>query len=282
MLLPKLLFALLTAVAPAPKHYSFAVNVVGNGKPMILIPGLACGGDVWNTTVDHYKKDFKCYVLTLPGFAGQPPIAAPILPKVRDEIIDYITDNHLEKPVLIGHSLGGTMVLWIAATAPDKVGKLVAVDGVPYLPSFIEPTAKPETIKSQAEMIRKMMASQSQSAFAASEKGFLSTMITSPKDVETVDKTSSLSDPKSVGEAMAEMYSNDLRPLMSNIRVPVLEVGEGAYATTDNLKKANLEAYEAQLHLIPTHSLKVSNKSRHFIMLDDPDFFFKEIDDFLK
>jgi N-formylmaleamate deformylase len=37
---------------------SFAVEVIGNGRPMLLIPGLTCGGDVWKTTVDHFKDRY--------------------------------------------------------------------------------------------------------------------------------------------------------------------------------------------------------------------------------
>jgi N-formylmaleamate deformylase len=281
MFLKSLVLAL-ALFSHAPKHYSFAVNVVGNGPPMILIPGLSCGGDVWDTTVAHYKGRYKCYVLTLPGFAGQPPIAAPILPKVRDEIIKYMADNHLDHPVLIGHSLGAAMVLWIAATAPDKVGKVVAVDGVPYLPLVLSPTASAETLKSQGEQFRTMMANSTQASFVAGTKQSLSYMITSPNDVETVLKTSRLSDPKSVGETMYELYTTDLRPEMGKIRVPVLELAEGAFNTTPEMKKASMENYEDQLHTIPHHTLRMSDKARHFIMLDDPGFFFKEIDNFLK
>ncbi|HEY3780377.1 MAG TPA: alpha/beta hydrolase [Fimbriimonadaceae bacterium] len=282
MLLPKIVFALLAALAPAPKHYSFAVNVVGQGKPMILVPGLSCGGDVWNTTVDHYKKDYKCYVLTLPGFAGQPPIPAPILPTVRDEIIEFIADNHLDHPIMMGHSLGGTMVLWVAATAPDVVGKVVAVDGVPFLPAVMDPSATLENGKAYGEQMRASIAGASHAAFEKINRQSLSFMITSPRDIDFVMKNSSKSDPKSVGEAMYEMCSNDLRPEMAKITAPVLELGEGAFFRTAEQMKEGMAAYEDEIKLIPNHTLKMSPKSRHFIMLDDPAFFFRAIDDFLK
>ena len=47
---------------------------------MILIPGFLSSGAVWDDVVAHYSFRYTCHVLTLPGFAGQPPIAAPILP----------------------------------------------------------------------------------------------------------------------------------------------------------------------------------------------------------
>ena len=56
-------------------HYSFAVVKSGQGSPLIFIPGLECNGEVWNDAVAHFSSGHTCYVLTLPGFAGQPPIA---------------------------------------------------------------------------------------------------------------------------------------------------------------------------------------------------------------
>ena len=56
--------------APAPT--AFRVEVSGTGRPMILIPGLASAGAVWQTTVAHFATRYTCHVLTLAGFAGVP------------------------------------------------------------------------------------------------------------------------------------------------------------------------------------------------------------------
>jgi pimeloyl-ACP methyl ester carboxylesterase len=285
MLITTLAFALASGLSRPPvvqSQYSFAVRVVGRGKPMILIPGLSCGGDVWDSTVAHYKDRYKCYILTLPGFAGQPPIAPPILPKVHDEIISYISQNHLDHPVVVGHSLGGTMALWIAATSPESVGKVVAVDGVPFLPVLMNPSANVKSIKPLAESVRAMLGKQTPTAFAASNKQSLGFMITSSKDVEMIQKTSSLSDPKSVGEAVYEMFLMDLRPDMAKVQSPVLLLAAGSGFKTPEQQKGALDSYEAQIRGIPNCHVKLAVKARHFIMLDDPDFYFREIDAFLK
>jgi len=64
-------------IADSANPKSFSIRVDGHGRPMILIPGLTCGGDVWKTTVEHFKNRYECHMLTLPGFAGQPPSARP-------------------------------------------------------------------------------------------------------------------------------------------------------------------------------------------------------------
>jgi pimeloyl-ACP methyl ester carboxylesterase len=85
---------------PTSKAKSFAVRVTGTGKPMILIPGLTCSGDVWDSTVEHFKGRYQCHVLTLAGFAGQPPISPPLMETVRKDLAGYIRAKKLEHPVL--------------------------------------------------------------------------------------------------------------------------------------------------------------------------------------
>src|SRR5262245_37138744 len=44
------------------------VEVTGKGRPMVLIPGLTCSGDVWRETVAHFADHYQCHVVTLGGF----------------------------------------------------------------------------------------------------------------------------------------------------------------------------------------------------------------------
>ena len=70
------------SLSAADEGRPFAVTVTGSGRPMVLIPGLACGGSVWDATVAHYKASYECHVVTLAGFAGQPAIEGQTLGKV--------------------------------------------------------------------------------------------------------------------------------------------------------------------------------------------------------
>ena len=91
----------------AEKTKAFVMEITGAGRPMILIPGLSSGGNVWAGAVEHFKDRYECHVVTLAGFAGQPAIEGePFLEQVRDGLIQYIRDKKLERPVIVGHSLG--------------------------------------------------------------------------------------------------------------------------------------------------------------------------------
>src|SRR5690242_18056396 len=87
------------AAAPRPtpvstfKPTAFSVQVTGTGRPVVFIPGLTCSGEVWEGTLAHLAGNSKiqAHVLTIAGFAGQPPIAMPpFLSKVRDDLAAYI------------------------------------------------------------------------------------------------------------------------------------------------------------------------------------------------
>jgi len=124
-------------------HPSFSVTVAGRGPAMVLIPGLLSSGEVWASAVERYRDRFTLHTVTLAGFGGGPGVGSPFLSRVRDELITYVKARRLEQPVLVGHSLGGFLAFWIAATAPDLVGAVIAVDGVPFLPALGNPNATP-------------------------------------------------------------------------------------------------------------------------------------------
>src|SRR5699024_9770915 len=90
-----------------------------HGRVVILIPGLECGPWEWARTIDHLKADHRVYALTLAGFDGMPapgpdPGAGSLLDRADASLLELITTRHLYKPVLIGHSLGGTLSLRFA------------------------------------------------------------------------------------------------------------------------------------------------------------------------
>lgn len=261
---------------------AFSVKVTGTGRPMILIPGLSCGGDVWDGTVAHFQDHYECHVLTLAGFAGQPPIAAPFLEQVRDAIVKYISDNKLDHPIIIGHSLGGFMAFWVGATVPQQVGPIISVDGMPFLPALFNPNATPESVKPFAEQYRSMYDSRTPAQFTALNRSALASMITSPKDVDAVDAFSKNSDPKSVGEAFYELMTNDLRQQIKAIQTPVLLLGATA-PIPDARQRAMMEdGYRQEVAAVPNHTVMFAPKARHFIQLDEPQFFYAQVEAFLK
>ncbi|MBZ5619727.1 MAG: alpha/beta hydrolase [Acidobacteriia bacterium] len=261
----------------------FQVKVTGHGQPLILIPGLSSSGETWDTTVARYQDRFECHVLTVAGFAGVPRVPAPMLDRVRDGLADYIRKNHLAKPVIIGHSLGGYEALALAAKYPDLPGKLVIVDAYPFFAGIASPDATPAQVNEMVAGMRQYYGGQDQDAYDRFTKSGVATriMVTRDSDLDRLIAWGLASDRTAVADAMCELFSADLRNDLARIKSPTLVLGSWiGYKQYTNRKntEANLHRQYAQLDGV---EIQITDTARHFIMWDDPEWMFGHLDRFL-
>lgn len=268
----------------------FKVSVSGHGQPMILIPGLASSGATWDGTVAHFKDRYTCYVLTLAGFAGVPPIAPPLLPKVRDGVAELIRQHHLEKPVIVGHSLGGNIALDLAARYPNLVGPVVIVDSLPFYAGAWFQAKSLQDAKPMIARMRQGMQSATDEQWEARERSGASVkyMVTSSARLQELIQWGEASDRRTVTNAMIELVSEDLRPELAQITSPVLVMGtwigwraeaqEGGATVT---RAEFVGAFKNQYASLPHLHFVMSDTARHFIMFDDPNWFYAQLDRFL-
>jgi len=272
------------AAAKALAHPSFAVKVVGKGQPVILIPGLTCPGAVWDETVARYQSQYQCHVISLAGFGGlapQQPVPANLLQETRDQLLAYIKAQKLSRPVVIGHSLGGFLSLWMAATDPTALGPLEIVDSLPFLAAVPNAATTVETARPQAEQMRQQM-SKGRMPMAA-ERQMVAGMVTDTARITQVARWGLASDPATVGQAMYDMYTTDLRPDVARIKQPVLVLGTwAAYKQYGATKESTRAIFAQQYAQLPQARIEMSEAGRHFVMYDDTAWFFGQTDAFLK
>ena len=262
----------------APK--AFTVSVTGKGKPILLIPGFSCSGDVWKETVAHLQNRYECHVLTIAGFAGVAPIDTPILQTVRNEIIRYVQTKNLVKPIIIGHSLGSFMGLWVSSTAPQLFGKLVCVDGLPFLSALSDPNANADSLKKSPmynpEAAVKNFESLPDSGFINNTAKALFWQVNDTAKAREIATWQYRSNRRTLGLTLIEMATTDLRKEIASITSPVLVLGS-IYGT----KEKSYELIGQQFKQLPGAVIHVAN-SKHFIMYDQPAWFYNELDLFLK
>src|SRR5262249_44472181 len=149
---------------------------------------------------------------------------APLLPTARAELIEYIQRNHLERPILVGHSLGGFLAYWIAEPAPALIGAAVAVDGAPNLGTLMDPRATSEAIRARAEAFAAPMAAMPPDQFRMAMQGYLGRIVINPADAARLGDAASKSDPRTVSSAMLFLFTTDLRPDLVKIQAPVMVI----------------------------------------------------------
>jgi len=191
------------------------------GSPVILIPGLASGAWVWEDTVRGLQDSQVIYVVTLAGFDGRPAQAGKGMQGAIDALQQLIATQQLERPVLIGHSLGGVLALALAERQPGLVGGVISIDGLPVFPGTESMT--PEQRSAMAEGTKARMANVDAKAFAAQQVQYM--QMIGVIDAGTGARLAQLtakSNPGATADFMAETLAFDLRTRLPKISAPVL------------------------------------------------------------
>ena len=274
--------ALLSPTAvQAPPDYPFAVKVTGKGKPIILIPGLACSGEVWDSTVAHFKDRYECHVLTLAGFAGQPPLKgdAPFSETVVKGVAKYARDKNFDRPAVVGHSLGGFLAFKLAAAEPDLVGPVIGVDGFPAAAAVFMADATDAERKGFADVFLKKYDDVKGDEFPKMMRDLFGPMLSGER-LATVSKWAVASDPKTVAKAMRDVFTADTRPGLEKVKAPVVILG--AYHDSQKQFLQSKEEFEkrlkAQVEKSPAGKVVVRENCKHFIMYDEPQWMFEQME----
>lgn len=266
------------------EKYAFKTEIKGKGKPIILIPGLASSGKVWEETTDTLEKSFECHILTLAGFANQKAISVEkgYLPIIENEIIKYIQNELKEKPIVIGHSLGGFLSLSIASSKPKLLKKIIIVDSYPFMPLAYNPNATEENVLPQAKMMKEMMLTTSDSVFIQQQKMTMPTMITDSTNIQLAIEWSKQSDRNTMAQAMYELMTTDLRNNIDKVKIPILVFGSWYagkdYGITKEIVQSN---YKNQFLKADNCQIKVAETAKHFVMWDEPKWFINSVEVFI-
>lgn len=249
-----------------------SVTTRGAGPDLILVPGVGAHADVWAAIADSLDEHFRIHLVQVNGFAGTPaggnadgPVAGP----VAEEIARYIQEEKLDRPAVVGHSMGGTVGLMLAARHPDVPGKVMVIDMPPFMGAIMAPPgSSPDSIRAMGDQLR---------------AGFMQTPADSPTVFEQVVPTMTRNDSArtvllqyarashrpTLGNAMHELIVTDLKPELSRITVPLVVLyvkPAGVPLSTEQIDSGMRESYanarQARLMRI--------DDSNHYIMIDQP------------
>jgi len=114
----------------------------GSGRPMILLHGGLGSGEMFGPILPTLAKEHQVIAVDLQGHGRTADIDRPIdIRLMADDIAALIDQLGLEKPDVVGYSLGGGVALQTAAKYPDKIGKLVAVS-INTRPDALDPALR--------------------------------------------------------------------------------------------------------------------------------------------
>ncbi|MFN7552554.1 MAG: alpha/beta fold hydrolase [Pseudomonadota bacterium] len=101
----------------------------GAGAPVVIVHGFAGSKEYWLPLLPHLPRDRRYLVVDLPGWAESTRIdgADYGIPAQAGRLADFIAAMGLDKPVVVGNSMGGHVAGVLGTRHPDKVSSLVLV-----------------------------------------------------------------------------------------------------------------------------------------------------------
>ncbi|MBX7250169.1 MAG: alpha/beta hydrolase [Caulobacteraceae bacterium] len=292
---------LLAAALPAPAAAApaasvqtldrgrFTVEVSGEGPDVILIPGLISSRAVYDAITPALARHYRVHRVQVAGFAGLPagPNAeGPMLQPFVDALAAYIRERHLDRPALIGHSMGGFSGLLLAQQHPELVGRVMVVDAAPFISAIGNPAATVASSRGPADQFRAVILSWTDEQFAAAQPQNAAFFVKTPAARPQLVDWAVHSDRRVMAQATWDVMTTDARPGLAAMTTPVTVL----YAYDAGMSQQGREVtpqmvdqmYAGVYAGLPGVTLVRIDGSYHFIMLDQPDRFRAEVETFLR
>jgi pimeloyl-ACP methyl ester carboxylesterase len=243
-------------VAFSPDGIPVCYEVHGSGEPaLVLVHGWSCDRSYWSRQLDHFVARYQVVTIDLAGH-GESGVGreAWTIRAFGDDVIAVVEKLALADIVLIGHSMGGDVIVEAALQLAERVRGLVWVDAYNTL-------GEPNTREALEEFVRPF-----REDFVTATRNLVRQMFVPSSDtglVEWVVADMSAAPPEIAVAALEQSVGNDHAILagLGGLAAPVAAINP-EYRPTD------IESL--QRHGVMT---VLMSGVGHFLMLEDPDTF---------
>jgi len=234
-------------------------SVYGQGSPaLVFVHGWSCDQTYWKYQVPEFSKHYT--VVTL-DYAGHGKSGANrenfTMESFGDDVAAVVNDLKLDKVILIGHSMGGNVIIDASTKLPGRVLALVGVDIYEQLVDTV--------------FTREMMTQFTEpfyTDFSNSVNGFVRSMFWPDTDPALVEMVASdmASAPQDVAMSAFENmfeYSTRLETILKTIDLPFYAVSSDLYPTNAEDNRKYVKSFEA----------RIMEGYGHFLMMENPEEF---------
>ena len=125
---------------------------------LVLIHGLGADSTIWERITPYLKNQFDLHVYELHGHGRTPALENPSLENEVAALRQWIEEQGLYYPTLVGHGLGGMIAMRYTFDHPADVKRLVVIDAAPK--QLATPEQKDDIARSLLEDYDRFVASR--------------------------------------------------------------------------------------------------------------------------
>lgn len=260
-----------------------AVTTRGRGADVLLIPGLASTAEVWRGVADRLAGKRRLHLISVRGFGDLPAGAnasGAVMAAVAAELRRYISEQGLERPAIIGHSMGGQLGLRVAADAGARIGRVMVVDSSPFFPALISPQATVGDVEPIAQLAYQAIHFLGDEALRAGGRE-MGLELGGATDAVFGTLGWQGGDRRVLAQSLYEVMTVDLRRRLPDITAPVTVVygwstdGRSPRSRTDSLFRGAYSRLRVPAAFVPIEG------AEHMVMIDQPTRFMAAVERFL-
>lgn len=103
----------------------------GQGTPLIVVHGLLGSADNWRSHVKQWQERWRVVSVDLRNHGHSPHAHGMSYREMADDLLALMDRLRIDKAHLLGHSMGGKVVISLARLAPERVVSLIVADIAP-------------------------------------------------------------------------------------------------------------------------------------------------------
>ena len=104
-------------------------NIIGQGKPFVILHGFLGMGDNWKTLARQFaESDYEIHLVDQRNHGRSPHSDHFNYDVLAEDLKMYCDEHNLEDIILLGHSMGGKTAMLFSTLYPELVSKLIIAD----------------------------------------------------------------------------------------------------------------------------------------------------------
>ncbi|TCU07585.1 alpha/beta fold hydrolase [Rhizobium sullae] len=243
------------------------VQLSGAGSPLVFVHGFTTTAEFWREQVEAFSSRYRVIRINLPGHgvSPRPDGRSYTIPAFANDILAVYRALEIDEAILVGLSMGGTVVQSFTLSHPERVRALVLVGATPH---GLGEDVNVDNVLMAIDDLGVVQASQN-----VIDRSFGSSA--SRELVEFARQEVAQTPAFVAREAIASLNASDSRANLRDIGVPTLVVvGNEDIITPPGESVILAEG-------IPEGRLEVIADAGHFPMLEQPQAFNHVLESFL-